>query len=180
MDKIIKGFLVLIPFIIILMIVIYMFNLLLASVQYILDISNNNIYLTLSIITIIIALLFTLGFFYEKQKKTFVTIVIESIVKKLPFLKDIYFILTDLVDLLFKNNSYLGVVEIEYGGYLQYGFITKDLPEENRYIVFIPTAPNPSNGFVILLDKNNPKYPYKKVDINSKEAMSRIISLGLK
>ena len=180
MNKIFKGFMVLIPLLIVLMIGNYFFNTILALVKYIFDVSNDNINVTISIIIGSLGFLFILGYFYEMKKKTFISHIIEAIVHKVPVLKDIYFIVSDLMDLLLKDNSYLGIIEIEYGGYLQYGFITKDLVEEDRYIVFIPTAPNPSNGFVILLDKNNPKYPYKKIDTEPGAAMSRIISLGLK
>jgi uncharacterized membrane protein len=178
--RIIKGFMVLIPFIIIILISSYLYSLILDSVKYIFDISNNDIKLTSYIIVLTLFILFILGYYYEKKKKTFITKILENIVRKLPFLKDIYFILSDMLDLFLKDNSYLGVIEIDYGGYPQYGFITKDLIEEEKYIVFIPTAPNPSNGFIILLDKNNPKYPYKKIDLEPKLAMTRIISLGLK
>jgi uncharacterized membrane protein len=179
-SKIIKGFMIFIPIIIIIILSTYFYNFISDIVKYVFDISNNNYKLTSYIISSFLLIFFILGYYYEKKQKTFVLDIIENIVKKVPFIKDIYFTISDMLDLLLKDNSYLGVIEIEYGGYLQYGFITKDLVEEDRYIVFIPTAPNPTNGFVILLEKNNPKYPYKKIDLEPKKAMGRIISLGMK
>jgi uncharacterized membrane protein len=71
-----------------------------------------------------------------------------------------------------------------FANYKTYAFLTKE--EENRFIAFVPTAPNPTSGYVIILDKNKQvdeiKHigEWKRVNTNVKEALAKIISLGIK
>lgn len=61
-----------------------------------------------------------------------------------------------------------------YGGNAKMiGFITSKLDEE-RYTIFIPTAPNPTSGFVIVLAEKDIEH----LDISAEEAMRTIIGLG--
>jgi uncharacterized membrane protein len=87
---------------------------------------------------------------------------------------------------MFTNDkNYLGVVEIMFANYKTYAFLTKE--EKERFIAFVPTAPNPTSGYVILLDKDKEVKgeitalgEWKRVDTNVKEALGKIISLGIK
>jgi len=178
LQRVFKGLLTLTPIVIIVMIVNYVFNLIYSVIVYILG-SFQDIYLSTFIIILMVILLYFLGIVYETKQKIFLLNFFDWLFEKIPFLNSVNKFVKDIMDLLFSDSKekYLGVIEIEYGGYIQYGFITKEL--DNRYIVFIPTAPNPTNGFVVFLDKENPKYPYKFVDIEPKKAISTIVSLGL-
>lgn len=175
-----KGLISLLPIILILVLLNYLLDIFIVISKYIFGITNS-VGTSLYLSGLLLLILYLIGFYYEKNKKVIVQILVENVIKKIPFIKTLFNIIEDMLSMFFKeqDDKYLGVLEVEYGGYPQYAFITKDLEEENRYIVFVPTAPNPTNGFVILLDKDNPKYPYKKIDIEPKEALSRVISLGL-
>ena len=61
-----------------------------------------------------------------------------------------------------------------YGGNAKMlGFITSKL-DTTRYTIFVPTAPNPTSGFVIILEEKDIEH----LDISAEEAMRTIIGLG--
>lgn len=53
------------------------------------------------------------------------------------------------------------------------GFISDDL-EDNRHAVFVPTGPNPTNGFIFIVHKSQIEY----LDVRPEEAMRSIIGVG--
>ena len=46
---------------------------------------------------------------------------------------------------------------------------------ENKYILFIPTSPNPTSGFTVIVDKSK----LIKSDMDIEEATSFIVSVGV-
>ena len=54
------------------------------------------------------------------------------------------------------------------------GFVTDENEEEGIYTVFAPTAPNPTNGYVFILTKEQIEF----IDVKSEQAMKSIVSLG--
>jgi uncharacterized membrane protein len=56
---------------------------------------------------------------------------------------------------------------------LMYGFIA-DEHENGRYTVFVPTAPNPTNGFVFYLESHQ----VQLVDVKPEDAIRMIIGIG--
>lgn len=58
-------------------------------------------------------------------------------------------------------------------GNLMTGFVTEQISED-LFTVFVPTAPNPTNGFVFHLRRDQ----FKHVDIKTEDAMRTIIGMG--
>jgi uncharacterized membrane protein len=55
------------------------------------------------------------------------------------------------------------------------GFISAETNEGGgMYSVFVPTGPNPTNGFIFLMEKEQVTF----LDIKSEEAMRMIIGVG--
>jgi uncharacterized membrane protein len=46
---------------------------------------------------------------------------------------------------------------------------------ENKYVLFVPTSPNPTSGFTIIVDKSK----LVKSDMDIEEATSFIVSVGV-
>jgi uncharacterized membrane protein len=46
---------------------------------------------------------------------------------------------------------------------------------DNKYVLFIPTSPNPTSGFTVIVDKSK----LVKSDMNIEEATSFIVSVGV-
>ena len=110
----------------------------------------------------------------------------ERIILKIPLANSIYGSVKQVIDLLFAkgNEAYKKTVLIEYPrkGMYTFALVTK---EENRNIekvvkqgemlnVFVPTAPNPTSGFYMIVKKEDTK----ELDITVEETFKSIISGG--
>jgi uncharacterized membrane protein len=110
---------------------------------------------------------------------------VERLIKKIPLIRPIYAGIQQLVHAFGSQDatSFKHVVLVEFprNGIYSIGFLTSELPEPLRpsnvplLHVFIPTTPNPTTGFLILV----PKDQIKVIDISRQEAMALIISGGI-
>ncbi len=109
---------------------------------------------------------------------------INDILKKIPFLRTIYSAIEQMTKTFTqKNNKKKSVVLIEYPrkGSWAVGFATKDNKGEiNKKTkkklvnVFVPTTPNPTSGFLLMLPKDELIY----LDMSFEEASKFIVSAG--
>lgn len=106
---------------------------------------------------------------------------------KLPFFRQVYPALKEMAIFLFSRDrmtSFKKVVIIEYPrkGIYSFGFLTNDSSERmNKPIkkdvcnVFVPSAPGPLTGFVVMVPKND----IIQTDISVEEAFKFILSGGV-
>jgi len=149
---------------------------------------NPNNYLPIDIpgLEILIALIFitfigwvSLSFLGKKFFELF-----NSLLKKIPILRTIYSAIGQMTETFTQtDNSEKSVVLLEYprNGIWVVGFATK----ENRGIiknkikedivnVFVPTTPNPTSGFLLMLPKKDLIY----LDVSFEQASKFIVSAG--
>lgn len=112
---------------------------------------------------------------------------IESILFKVPLIRTVYAGIKQLVNALNPANemTFQRVVLVEFPrkGVYSLGFMTnelqKDLAPENEsaqhFCVYIPTTPNPTSGFVIIV----PHDQIMPTELSRQEAMALIISGGI-
>lgn len=111
---------------------------------------------------------------------------IESMIARLPIIRPVYTGIKQLVQALnFKDEaSFKKVVLVEFPrkGVYSLGFITSEMSpallpvkKDRHYNVFIPTTPNPTSGFFIIV----PEGDIEIIDITRQEAMTMIISGGI-
>ena len=109
----------------------------------------------------------------------------ESVLHRLPFVRRIYSAVKEVSTVLLaeKNNAFQRVVLIRYPHRDAYAlaFVTKEgIDYFNRIVgeelinVFIPTTPNPTSGFLLML----PRRDVVELDIPIEEAMKMVISGG--
>tara|TARA_Y100000590_G_scaffold402788_1_gene488837 strand:+ start:100 stop:726 length:627 start_codon:yes stop_codon:yes gene_type:complete len=136
------------------------------------------IIVTIIFITIIGGL--SLSFIGKKILQIF-----NDLLKKIPILRTIYSAIGQLTETLApsKNSNKKSVVLIEYPrkGIWAVGFATKDNQGEiskktNSELVnvFVPTTPNPTSGFLLMIPKNEIKY----LEMSFEEASRFIVSAG--
>ena len=149
---------------------------------------NPNNYLPYSIpgIEIIISIIFitivgglSLSFLGKKILK-----VIDDLFKKIPFLRTVYSAILQMTETFSKkDNDQKSVVLIEYPrkGVWAVGFATKEndgemaIKTKKKLInVFVPTTPNPTSGFLLMVPKKEIIY----LDITFEEASKFIVSAG--
>ncbi|TET33412.1 DUF502 domain-containing protein [Candidatus Dependentiae bacterium] len=109
----------------------------------------------------------------------------EEILFKVPLVRPIYSGIKQLIHAFSIQDkiSFKKVVLVEFprAGIYSLGFLTSELPasiapnEGKFYNVFIPTTPNPTSGYFIIL----PEKDFKEVDLTRQEAMAMIISGGI-
>ena len=165
--------------------------------KFIIDISsvilpkevNPNNYLPFSIpgLEIIVTVIFitiigglSLSFIGKKILQLF-----NDLLKRIPILRTIYSAIGQLTETFApqSNTKKKSVVLIEYPrkGIWAVGFATKDNEGEiskktdsELVNVFVPTTPNPTSGFLLMVPKNDIKY----LDMNFEEASRFIVSAG--
>ncbi len=150
---------------------------------------NPNFYLPFKIpgLEIIVTILFitiigglSLSFIGKKVLQIF-----NDLLKKIPILRTIYSAVGQLTETLApsKRSNKKSVVLIEYPrkGIWAVGFATKENKGEiskktdsELINVFVPTTPNPTSGFLLMIPKNEIKY----LDMSFEEASRFIVSAG--
>lgn len=110
----------------------------------------------------------------------------ETLLARVPLLSGIYQGFKQLVDTVFtqRGQHFRQVVMLEYPrkGIFCLAFVTNEDPfmdvehTDDRLIsVFLPTTPNPTSGFYLLV----PAADLRKVDMTSEEAFKLIMSAGI-
>lgn len=112
---------------------------------------------------------------------------LEKLFLKIPFTKPIYGTIKQIIEMVTTNSgeTYKSVVMVEYpkAGIYSIGFLTNSsvgkiqnrFEEKEMINVFIPTAPNPTTGFLIIIEKKS----VIELDIKVDEALKMIVSAGV-
>lgn len=149
------------------------------KIPYLKDIPHAEIILAL--ILIVLAGIFLKSFIIQSLFHLF-----EYCLIKIPFIRPVYNSTKQLVNAFSpKDNKELKkvvLVEFPYRGSFAMGFQTSVVPSpfapnnESEYVgVFVPTSPNPTSGFFIMVKKES----VQPMDITPQEAMALIISGGI-
>ena len=111
-------------------------------------------------------------------------IIFNNILKKIPILRTIYSAILQMTETFTKNDTNKkNVVLIEYPrkGVWAVGFATKknstemtNKTKKELINVFVPTTPNPTSGFLLMVPKEDVIY----LDMNFEEASKFIVSAG--
>lgn len=128
----------------------------------------------------LLALILTLGFMGQKFFARF----FHSFFSRIPLVGSIYRLSRDVTKALFaqKEKTFKGTVLVPFphDQALAVGFITNEVPEAFRkhisadVTLFVPTAPHPLSGFVLLTNKTT-TIP---VDISVEDAFKFLLSCG--
>jgi uncharacterized membrane protein len=110
----------------------------------------------------------------------------EQWLNRVPLVRGIYSTLKSMMDILSFSDqaSYNRVVLIQFpkNGHYCFAFVTgvtkgemQDLAQEPLIHVYVPTSPNPTSGYFLLV----PEHEVTSVDMSVEEAMKLIVSGGL-
>ena len=140
------------------------------------DIPGIEILITIVFITIVGSL--SLSFLGKKILEIF-----NNVLKRIPILRTIYSAVGQLTESFTQTKTSKSVVLIEYPrkGLWVIGFATKDNRgeiskkiNEDLINVFVPTTPNPTSGFLLMVPKKDLIY----LDMSFEEASRFIVSAG--
>ncbi|MCK5813495.1 MAG: DUF502 domain-containing protein [Cocleimonas sp.] len=110
----------------------------------------------------------------------------EDLLERIPLVRSIYSALKQVTETVLTSdkNSFRQVVLIEYPrkGIWTIGFQTSDSPEEFNQLadhklltIFVPTTPNPTSGYILMM----PEEDIKKLDMDVEDALKMVMSLGV-
>lgn len=127
-----------------------------------------------------------LGFFGKNVFGRRALAAVENFIARLPFVKSVYGATKKLVETFQKpeGGGFKKAVLIEYprSGLWSMGLVAADRPDsaslvegERLLAVFIPTTPNPTSGFILLV----PKKDAVEIDLSVEEAFMFIVSGGI-
>ncbi len=170
------GIFAVIPLALIIKILFFVKDLLADMVRFVYGYADNTIY-TILFLTLSCVVLVSIGHKLVVEGRVWFLAFIDSIIEKIPFLNTIYRVLKKVIS-MFSSQDEAVAKEVVYVEYPKEGiwvpaYVTNRF--ENKYVLFIPTSPNPTSGFTVIVDKT--KVIKSKMDIE--EATSFIVSVGV-
>lgn len=144
-----------------------------------------NIVLDFIATLLLLSVIATIGFFSRFFFGKFAINISEALIHKIPIAKQIYNTVKQIVDTFSKQKKavFQEVVLVEFPrkGMYAVGFLTSDAQGEIQartgdfvLNIFIPTTPNPTSGFLVMV----PKEQVTRLDMSVAEGMKLIISGG--
>ncbi len=169
------GALALIPLFIVVQVVFWVNRLSIDLFREISVYTNSTLYSSL-ILLITVLLLGIIGYSTEKFGKSLLIGVIDNILNKIPAIRTIYSIVKKITNLFMSNGKEekKEVVLVEYP--------KKDLwvpayvlsKYENTLVLFVPTSPNPTSGYTVIVEREN----IKETTLTVAQASQFIVSMG--
>lgn len=135
----------------------------------------NHTLLRLSAFAILMLLCFGIGLLVKTQfGSTMFTWVEDHWLSRLPFYSTIKETTQQIIGKDKSPFSQVVLIDPYRSGVKMIGFVTDEDISNNRLTVFSPTAPNPTNGFVFIVDAKDVEF----LDVKADEALRNIIGLG--
>jgi uncharacterized membrane protein len=170
------GIFAVIPIVLVIQILFFVKDLLSDMVRFVYSYSDNTIYTILFLILSFVVLV-SIGHKIAVEGRVWFITIIDVAIEKIPFLNTIYRVLKKVISMFSSSNKQFAkeVVYVEYpkDGIWVPAYVTNRF--ESKYVLFIPTSPNPTSGFTVVVDKAK----VLKSNMNIEEASSFIVSIGV-
>lgn len=169
------GALSLFPLILVIVVVNYLKNLGVSAYLSLHDYTNS-FGVTLALMSGVVGIFALLGFSIEKYGRSIFVSMIDSTFEKIPAIRSVYSVSKKLAAMLSggEDGTKKEVVLVEFpkeGIWVPAYLLNR---HENICVLFIPTSPNPTSGYTVLVDDVH----IKKTTLTLQEASSFIISMG--
>ncbi len=133
-------------------------------------------WLTTVVFVAIYALLAYIGNEIARHRQSLVISLFDLLIDRVPFLRGVYRVSKKVIEMLRGqgDNHISEVVYVEYpkDGVWVPAYVTNRIG--NRYVLYIPTSPNPTNGFTVIVDESK----VVKSELNFEEVTSFVVSVG--
>jgi uncharacterized membrane protein len=165
-----------IPIVIVLQIIFFVKAIVSDLFQIVYDFSDSYTYTAL-LFVISFAILVSIGNTMVKKGRSWIISSFDFVIDRIPVLNSVYRVLKKVIKMFSSHDASIAkeVVYVEYPkeGVWVPAYITNR--HDNWYVLFIPTSPNPTSGFTVIVDKSK----IIKSDMNIEEATSFIVSVGV-
>lgn len=169
------GTLAVLPIIVVAQIVIFLANLILSTVFGVQE-AVGHYGVTFLAFASVFGLLTYIGHTVNKRRHSLVVSLVDLTIERVPFLNTVYRVTKKIVDMFRSTPDELKreVVYVEYprkGMWLP-AYVTNR--EGDRYVLYVPTSPNPTNGFTVIVHESN----VVKSNLDISEVTSFVMSVG--
>ena len=165
-----------IPIVIVVQIILFVKEMVSELFRFVYGFSDSYLYTAL-VFAVSFIILVSIGSTIVKKGRSWVISGFDYIIDRIPFLNTIYRVLKKVINMFSSHEQTMAkeVVYIEYPkeGIWVPAYVTNK--HNNKYILFVPTSPNPTSGFTVIVDKSK----LIKSDMNIEEATSFIVSVGV-
>jgi uncharacterized membrane protein len=170
------GVFAVIPIVIVLQIIVFVKELVSELFQVVYGFSDNYLYTAL-VFAVSFIILVSIGSTIVKKGRSWVISIFDFVIARIPFLNTIYRVLKKVIN-MFSSREQTMTKEVVYVEYPKEGiwvpaYVTNK--HDDKYILFIPTSPNPTSGFTVIVDKSK----LVKSNMDIEEATSFIVSVGV-
>jgi uncharacterized membrane protein len=170
------GVFAVIPIVIVLQIIIFVKALVSEIFQIVYGYADSYLYTALFFAVSFIILL-SIGHTIVKKGGSWIIRAFDFVIDRIPFLNTIYRVLKKVINMFTSHDQKIAkeVVYVEYPkeGVWVPAYVTNR--HDNKYVLFIPTSPNPTSGFTVIVDKSK----IIKSEMDIEEATSFIVSVGV-
>jgi uncharacterized membrane protein len=131
---------------------------------------------TAAVFVAIYALLAYIGYEFSKHRQSLVISLFDLLIARVPFLSGVYRVSKKVIE-MFRGQGEGRAREVVYVEYPKDGvwvpaYVTNR--EGDRYVLYIPTSPNPTNGFTVIVHES--KVVKSKLDFE--DVTSFVVSVG--
>jgi uncharacterized membrane protein len=170
------GILAVIPIVIILQIMIFVKDRISDLFQLVYIYADNYLY-TMLVFAISFLVLVYIGRKMVQEGRSWVIAGFDHVIERIPLMNTIYRVLKKVINMFSSHDQSIAkeVVYVEYpkDGMWMTAYVTNRY--DDKYVLFIPTSPNPTSGYTVIVDKTK----VIKSSMNIEEASSFIISVGV-
>jgi uncharacterized membrane protein len=137
---------------------------------------SDNLIITLALFIASFSIFAYIGYRVSMGRSSIIA-AIDAIIHRIPLLNTIYRVTKKVVN-MFSGHEAQQAREVVYIEYPKEGlwvpaYVTNKI--DDRYILFVPTSPNPTSGFTVIVHKSK----VHKSAMNIEQATSFIISVGV-
>ena len=169
------GILAFIPVVVIAQIVLFVKEIMGGTFKIVYNYADN--YLITCILLVVSFAIFTYVGYRVAEGRSLIISGIDAVIDRIPFLNTVYRVTKKIVNMFSGHEQHTAreVVYIEYPkeGLWVPAYVTNKTG--SKYILFVPTSPNPTSGFTIIVDETR----VVKSEMGIEEATSFIISVGV-
>jgi uncharacterized membrane protein len=170
------GVFSIIPIVIVLQIIIFVEVLVSNLFRVVYGFSDSYLYTSIVFLVSFLILL-SIGHTIVLKGGSWVIRVFEIVIERIPLLNTVYRVLKKVVNMFSSHDQEIPkeVVYVEYpkDGVWVPAYVTNR--QNDKYILFVPTSPNPTSGFTVIVDKSK----IVNSTMNIEEATSFIVSVGV-
>ncbi|MEN9898850.1 MAG: hypothetical protein RLZZ66_2499 [Pseudomonadota bacterium] len=170
------GIFAVIPIAVIIKILFFVKDLLADMVRFVYGYADSTLY-TVLFLGLSCVVLISIGYKLVEEGRFWVIAAIDFIMDRIPFLSTIYRVLKKVISMFSSQNQTVAkeVVYVEYPkeGIWVPAYVTNRAAD--KYVLFIPTSPNPTSGFTVIVSKDK----VLESAMNIEEATSFIVSVGV-